>query len=345
MIKSSGGLTLRDVATEAKVSVKTVSRVLNDEPYVTEETREKVTAAVKKLNFRPNASARQLKLKASPSFLIGLLYDNPSAAYIGRLLIGTLDRCNDFGYRLAIECLPSKREHPQLTRRPDLLTRADLDGVILTPPLSDDLDLIMALEDAGHPIVRVVPFLEPERTPSVTMDDVTAAFDLTTHLIERGHRRIAHISGPDNHGSSAARLTGFRKAMQQAGLIIADGFEQPGNYTFRSGIEAAQELLPRLDRPTAIFVANDEMAAAVLFEAQKFGLAVPEDLSVVGFDDLPLARILEPNITTVRQPLEEMAHAAAGLLIRMKEGRATYQELRLTVSYKLHLRGSSGYAP
>ncbi|MEL6188364.1 MAG: LacI family DNA-binding transcriptional regulator, partial [Myxococcota bacterium] len=204
--------TLREVAHAARVSIKTVSRVLNEEPHVSEEKRRKVFEAVERLGFRPNVQARRLKQNLDRSYLIGLLYDNPTAHYVSKLLVGTLERCDEAGYRLVVECVPSEREGHEAKPSAAFLARDDLDGVILTPPLSDDLELVAALEARDQTIIRITPFLERERTPSVYMHDFEAARRVTEHLLDLGHRRIAHITGPANHGSSEERREGFLAA-------------------------------------------------------------------------------------------------------------------------------------
>ena len=349
--KGPMGLTLRDVAQEAQVSVKTVSRVLNNEPYVSKEKRDKVHQAIEKLGFRPNVQARRLKQNTDQSYLIGLLYDNPTAHYISRLLVGTLDRCDEAGYRLAVECLPSEREDKQQTRRPSFLHRDDLDGVILTPPLSDDLQLVEALERRGLAMIRITPFRERERTPYVYMDDLAAAREVTQHLLRLGHNRIAHIAGDPQHGSAKTRAQGYAAAMAAVGLSDNVVVHQ-GDYTFANGRVCAEALLHKRDRPTAIFAANDEMAIATIFAAQKYSLRVPEDLSVVGFDDLPFASLIEPPLTTIQQPLQAMAEAAAGLLISLQENqKRLFEELNTSTDYAVEvpfqfvLRGSTAPPP
>ena len=341
----TGRTTIYDVAKVAGVSAKTVARVINREKHVGKATKAKVEAVLAELNYQPNTVAKRLGLKDDRSFLIGLLYDNPSANYISRLLIGTLERCDDYGYRLAVESVTPERVDPEATRKPDLIDRADLDGIIVTAPISDDMPLIKRLEKAGHRIIRIAPFKEPNRTPRVYFDDIEAAYQITRHLIEFGHKRIAHIEGLARHGSASARMHGYVKAMEEAELDTPHHFMLRGDYTFASGMEHAKSLLSRDDRPTAIFAANDEMAAGVMYAAQGFGLSVPKDLSVAGFDDIPLSRIIEPNITTIRQPLEEMAQAAAELVITIQAGQKSPEDAETKVDFVLNCRGSTGPAP
>lgn len=340
--------TLRDVAQEARVSIKTVSRVLNDEPHVTEEKRRKVFQAVERLGFRPNVQARRLKQNLDRSYLIGLLYDNPTAHYVSRLLVGTLERCDESGYRLAVECVPSEREGLEAKPSAAFLARDDLDGVILTPPLSDDLELVAALEARDLTTIRITPFVERARTPSVFMEDFEAARRVTEHLIALGHRRIAHIMGSPRHGSSEERKRGFLAAMAASELEVPNTLVVTGDYTFAGGRTGAERLLSgEGPRPTAIFAANDEMAIATLFAAQTFNLRVPEDLSVAGFDDLPFASLIEPHLTTIRQPLHELAEAAAGLLIRLKETTDVSQPAMpsIEVPFEFVKRASTGAVP
>lgn len=340
-----GRTTIYDVAERAGVSAKTVARVINREKHVGEKTKEKVEAVLAEMNYQPNTVAKRLGLKDDRSFLIGLLYDNPSANYISRLLIGTLERCDDYGYRLAAESVTPERVDPEAMRKPDLIDRTDLDGIIVTAPISDDMPLIERLERAGHQIIRIAPFKEPSRTPRVYFDDTEAAYQITKHLIGLGHTRIAHIEGLARHGTASARLQGYVQAMEEAELETPHSFMLRGDYTFAAGMEHAKSLLSRDDRPTAIFAANDEMAAGVMYAAQGFGLSIPGDLSVAGFDDIPLSRIVEPNITTIRQPLEEMARAAAELVITIQAGQTSAQGAETKLDFALLSRASTGAVP
>ena len=340
-----GRTTIYDVAERAGVSAKTVARVINREKHVGKKTKEKVEAVLAEMNYHPNTVAKRLGLKDDRSFLIGLLYDNPSANYISRLLIGTLERCDDYGYRLAAESVTPERVDPEATRKPDLIDRTDLDGIIVTAPISDDMPLIERLERAGHQIIRIAPFKEPGRTPRVYFDDTEAAYQITKHLIRLGHTRIAHIEGLARHGTASARLQGYVQAMEEADLETPHSFMLRGDYTFAAGMEHAKSLLNRDDRPTAIFAANDEMAAGVMYAAQGFGLSIPGDLSVAGFDDIPLSRIIQPNITTIRQPLEEMARAAAELVITIQAGQTSAQGAETKLDFTLLSRASTGAVP
>ena len=340
-IKDEERLTLEDVARVAGVSKKTVSRVLNNERYVKSDTRDRVNEAVKALNFKPNIGGRLLRKAHKQSFLIALLHDNPDAHYLGRLLTQVLNTCDEKGYRLIVESMPSERLGVKRRSLPSFINRNDLDGVIVTPPLSDDLNLIERIEKAGHTVVRIAPFFERERTPYIFMDDHDASYKLTKNLYDLGHKHIAHIKGSESHGSSVAREAGFSLACSELGIKYT---VYEGDYTFVSAMASANEILTSNTLPSAIFAANDEMAAAVIFVVGRFGLTVPDDISVVGFDDIPLASIIEPGITTVRQPLGEMANEAVNLIIQRREQNedSTASVRSIQVDAPILIRASTG---
>jgi LacI family transcriptional regulator len=303
--------TIKDVSAIAGVSMKTVSRVLNKEKYVSEKTRLRVESAVAQLNFQPNLAARTLAGKRS--YQIALIYDNHSPHYIHQLQIGVWARCVEEGVRLLAQ--PCDVGSPNLPREvAGLIDQTQVDGVILSSPVTDAIGALEELERRGIPYVRISPGTEHERSASVTMDDVQAADDMTTHLVGLGHKRIGFIIGHANHTASDLRLFGYRRALDRAKLTFEPRYVRPGAFDFASGEAAADEMLGLAQPPTAIFASNDDMAAGVLTVAHRRGLAVPGELSVAGFDDTALASQLWPPLTTVRQPTREMAYAAANLL-------------------------------
>jgi LacI family transcriptional regulator len=304
--------TIHDVADRAGVSIKTVSRVLNKEPNVRPETRDRVLAAAEALHYRPSVSARSLA--GSRSYLIALFFDNPSPAYVGDVQRGAVARCREAGYHLVVEPLDSAAPNaPDLVRATMSTLRPD--GAILTPPVCDRPLILDALSELRAPYVRIAPDTEIERAPYVWMDDRMAAYEMTGHLLKLGHRDIGFIVGHPDHGASHLRLEGFTRAMQDQGCVVrADRIAQ-GHFSFQSGFDGANVLLAQKSRPTAIFASNDDMAMGVLAVAHRHGLAVPADLSVVGFDDTPAATTVAPRLTTVRQPIFAMAEVAADMLI------------------------------
>ncbi|MFM2043688.1 MAG: hypothetical protein RLY86_2264 [Pseudomonadota bacterium] len=331
-------VTISDVAAHAGVSIKTVSRVLNGEPNVRPDKRARVTAAVEALSYRPNASARSLA--AGRSFLIGMFYENPNIHYVGSLQHGALTRCSRLGYHLVVE--ECETASPEGARRVGELARATrLDGAILSPPVSDCPHILQALQAAGVPMVRIAPLTDTDSVPTVAIDDRQAAVDLTNHVIGLGHRRIAFIAGDPAHRASIDREAGFRAAMRAAGLPLADGMVQGADFSFTTGRTAAERLLTMAVRPTAIFAANDDMAAAVYATATRLGLSIPRDLSVVGFDDTPMASCLWPQLTTVAQPIAEIAENAVDLIARVKARTLQRADMHVRLGYRLVLRNST----
>jgi len=339
--RGRGATTIEDVARASGVSAMTVSRVINQGKNVRESTKEAVLEAIERLNYSPNTAARSLA--AGQATHIGLLYANPSAAYLAQFLVGALDAARENGCHLVIEVCDSEDEAEQreVARR---FAQADAEGVILPPPLSESAPILSELEDAGTPIVTVAMGRLHPNALNVRIDDFAAAKEMTEYLISLGHRRIGLIRGHPDQIASAERERGFLAAVKEAGLRKSEIAVVQGYFTFRSGLEAAEQLLGRSKPPTAIFASNDDMAAAVVSVAHRRGLDVPKDLSVVGFDDTSPATTVWPELTTIRQPVSAMAAAALNLLladlkIRRRVRSGSSQEVIL--DYELIIRESS----
>lgn len=305
-------VTVDDVAAYAGVSIKTVSRVLNHEPNISEKTRAKVVEAMQALDYRPNPAARRLASRRAD--IIALVYDNPSDNYIVNIQHGALEACQALDYSLLLT--PCNYRDANLAEQiiQGARQRA-LAGVILTPPVSDVPSLIAALDEAGVDYVRLAPADREHKGLSVNTEDRAAARDMTLHLIGLGHRRIGFVVCDPAHGAAYQRVFGYRDAMAQAGIEVDERLVEQGEHSFESGVACAERLLSREPRPTAIFAGNDDMAAGVLRVAQARGIKVPEELSICGYDDTPLSRQLWPALTTVRQPIQAMAHAAVEQLV------------------------------
>ena len=309
--------TIVDVAREANVSIKTVSRVFNDAPNVRGKTREHVLKVAAGLHYHPNVVAQGLVGRRS--YLIGLFYENPSPNYVVELQRGALDRLHGERYRLIV--LPVESAGAVADKIVPFVRSAALDGIVLTPPASDNPIILERLEEAGFPFVRIAPTTRPDLGPRDITDDVAAARAMTAYLIALGHRRIATIKGDPTHASSAARLQGFGEALAAAGLKAEPDCIAQGQFTFESGVEAGRRLLDRADPPTAIFAQNDDMAAGALMAAHDLGIAVPGALSIAGFDDSAIARIVWPRITTIHQPVFDMARSATDQLLAILDDR------------------------
>ncbi|HEX8486413.1 LacI family DNA-binding transcriptional regulator [Sphingomonas sp.] len=322
--------TIKDVSAAAGVSIKTVSRVLNNERYVGAQTRERVQAAVAALNFRPSMAARSLAGRRS--FQIALVCDNPSPHYLFEIQAGVRERCEPEGVRMIAQ--PYDRASPRLID--DILALVDttqVDGVILTPPITDRDDVRATLRQRGVRTVLVSPG-DVGATPSARIDNTRAAAVMTHHLLALGHRRIGFVAGHPDYAASAQRAAGHRIALAAAGIADDPALFAEGAYDFPSGARAGGVLLELPEPPTAIFAASDEMAAGVLTAAHARGLRLPDDLSVVGFGDDALAGYVWPPLTTIRQPTRDLGWQAADLLL-------TQVDERREIAFELVERGST----
>lgn len=302
--------TIRDVARHAGVSIKTVSRVLNDERYVREETRARVRAAVDALHFHPSLAARSLSGKRS--FQIALICDNPNPYYIHEMQRGIRSRAAQDGVRLIVQ--PYDRGGEDLLDDIGALVNAmRVDGLILTPPVTDRREVLDLLLERGLSLVRVQPGADRALTPATGIDNIGAAKAMTEYLIECGHRRIGFVRGPADFLVSAEREAGYRQALAAADIAFDPCLLGQGDFSPQSGMSAAQGLIDR--SASAIFAASDTMAAGVIAEGHRRGLRLPDDLSVAGFDDSALAASIWPPLATVRQPLYDLGWQAADLLL------------------------------
>lgn len=308
---------LEEVAKLAGVSPKTASRVLNNEAYVQTQTRERVLEAVKALGYQPNLSARSLA--SNRSFLIALLYDNASPSYTMEVQNGVLEACDANQYSMMMQPMDSASAK-FVERVEDLISLRRIDGLVLTPPIADHAKLLARLKQRNIPFSCVSP--RNQKGPGAAMDEVGAARDMVRFLFAKGHRRIAHIKGPSDHGGGAWRLEGYRQALDECGIKFSAPLVVEGNFLFDSGVAAARKLFRLKNRPTAIFAANDDMAAGVIWAAQEAKIAVPEALSICGFDDTPLAVQLWPPVTTVHQPCRDLGRIAClQLFERIRSGK------------------------
>ena len=334
-----GRVRIEDVAAHAGVSMKTVSRVLNNEPNVSDRTRKRVEVAVEALRYRPLPSARGLAGRRS--YLIAMLFDNPSSNYLMEIEMGVLDACQTQHYNLMLA--PLVYDAKDIVDKVEtLVMQSQLDGVVLTPPITDDAALLRRLEELGIPYSSVSA-KEQNRHLGVVVDEHGAVCAMMTHLASLGHRRIAHIKGHAAHGASDWRLAGYREGLRRAGLRYDAKLVVDGEFSYESGYAATNVLLDLEDRPTAIFAANDDMAAGAICAICERGLSVPGDISVCGFDDTPIAHQIYPALTTVRQPTREMGRLAASELL--KEVRELGSGGIVDVPYALEVRRSTGPVP
>lgn len=307
--------TINDIARLANVSKKTVSRVINDSPFVKEETRLKINEIIRELGFAPDPQARGLAFRRS--FLIGMIYDNPTPQYVVNLQQGILDAMRETSFELVIR--PCDRSSPSFLHDMRVFVeRQKLFGTILTPSVSEDDRLVHLLHELDCPYVRIASVLLDAAANMVVTHDFEGGAAAARHLADLGHTVIAHISGPTSFRSSHERRRGFAMGLDERHLRLAQAYDREGGYTFESGLLAAEQLLALTPRPTAIFAGNDEMAAGVYKAARNLSLEIPRDLSVVGFDDSPIAIRMYPLLTSVRLPIRDMGHMAAAKLIHRR---------------------------
>ena len=311
-----GKPTINDVARVAGVSKKTVSRVINKSPLLSEKTRKKVEGVIADLGFVPNMQARALALRRN--FVIAAIHDNPNAQFLVNVQQGILEGIGGSDFAMMVQ--PVDRKSP--TIEADIRAFLELHrpyGVVLLPPISERDSIAELCRDVGCRYVRMGSVKLDEAAHVVTSNDREAVRDAVTYLINGGHRRIALIEGPEGFTSPKERRAGFEEAMALGGLEVDERLVRPGSYTFESGVDAAKKLLALKERPTAIFACNDEMAIGAMISCRRSGLLIPSDMSIVGFDDTPLSSHVWPSLTTVHWPIKQMARTAAEKLIGPEE--------------------------
>lgn len=334
--------TINDVARLAEVSKKTVSRVINKSPKVSDRTREKVEKVVAELNYSPDPQARGLAFRKS--FLLGLVYDNPNPSYVAAIQEGVLGYCRDEGYELVVH--PCDRLSSKLLDDISrFIERLKLDGVVLLPPISENPEVIALLQESTCQYVRILSVQLDDPAHLVQSNDRIAVEKIANHLMDLGHREFGFIHGPKDSQSAKERYEGFINALATRDLTMDKKRVTWGDYTFDSGLACAEELLSSQPGPTAIFASNDEMALGVLVTAAKLGMKVPLDLSVVGFDDEPHASKLYPSLTTVNQHVHEMGQLAAEKLLALcRKDHDWASEVKTVVTPNLVVRESTAQA-
>lgn len=339
--------TINDVARLAGVSAKTVSRVVNREPNVRSATQAKVEKAIAALDYRPNQYARSLA--SHRSRLIGLVYDDPGAyessitGYVAPLQIGALQACRAANYELLIHPCRylSKDVVPELKA---LVQHVRPAGIILPAPLSNMPRIVQAIGSGGTPLVMLSPGLQDDRHYSVATNDREICAEMTRYLASLGHKAIGFIKGHPQHRAVGNRYLGYREGLKQSGIELSDALVVQGDNSTASGEQCATRLLTLRRRPTAVFAANDDMAAGVIRIAARLGIKVPEQLSVAGCDDISLARQIHPSLTTIRQPLAAMSEMAALRLID-SAGRGLPLRGFELIPASIQFRESTGPAP
>lgn len=339
--------TIFDVANAAGVSIKTVSRVVNNEPNVRPSTRERVEKAIAVLKYRPDRSARSLASRHS--HLIGLVYDDPAAyempsgGYFLDLQQGALKGCSSGLSELLIHPCDFRKKTVGAELR-TFIEQTRPAGIIVAAPLSNMSKIIRAIETTGAPYVRLSPGKKNGKHFSVSTNDREVSAEMTRYLAGLGHKRIAFIKGDPDHKAVAERFLGYQDGLKESGLEFSEALVAAGDNSFGSGEACAAKLLQGKKPPSAIFAANDDMAAGVLRVANRLKIDIPEQLSVAGFDDIALARQIEPALTTIHQPLVRMAERAALMLTKSNDGDLEGNGHEV-IAATIKIRESTGPAP
>jgi len=308
--------TINDVARLAGVSKITVSRVINQSPSVKKSTRQDIRAIMELINYQPDPQARGLAFRHS--FLVGLIYDNPNPQYVVNVQQGILDGLKGSDYELVVH--PCERNNPDFieeARR--FIERQKLRGVILTPSVSEDEYMARMLREIGCDYVRIASVKLDDDRHMLVSNDSHGGRLVARHLCEHGHKRIGLVMGKKGFRSSEERKKGFEEGLDEFGLRLQEKYIVQGEYTFESGIAAGHHLLALSPAPTAIFSANDEMAAGVMQAMRMKQLRAPDDISIVGFDDFQIASNVWPRLTTVHSPTADIGCLAAKHLLSMNK--------------------------
>lgn len=336
--------TIHDVAAHLGVSSMTVSRVVNGSGEVGPETRERVLSAIKELNYVPNVAARAARAGV---VRIGVLFSNPRSSNLGEFLMGAFSAATRLGCQLVIE--PTAAHASEIDAVRSVLA-AGAHAVILPPPLCDAMETLEVVWRAQLPTIGFATAEPRSHSSAVLIDDFEGAKAMTRHLIELGHRDIAFVLGNPTHSPSRCREEGFRAAMAEAGLVVPSQRLVQGMFTYRSGMEVGTALLDcdPAERPTAIFASNDDMAAGVVAVALSLGIKIPAELSVAGFDDTPMAESIWPPLTTIHQPIAEMAATAVTMahdIVKRSRGEGKPVVSHHRCEFALKARASTGAAP
>ncbi len=329
--------TIRDVAREAGVSIKTVSRVINGEPYVTEETRSRVQAAIRAVGYAPNISAK--RLAENKSFMICILMYPGFYQPASEMLTRIMDVGYEENYDILIE--PYFPTHARSKKKlVSLIYEHRIDGFVTTPPCDADEFVDDLLRTYKVPQVQVNPFTRTDSVPFIAGEDHEGAYAMTEYLLRLGHRRIAFFTGPRNMRASVDRLAGYRSALAAHGIDYDENLVRPSEWTFDGGYTLTKLMMSEANPPTAIFAGNDEPAFGVIYAAQEMGISVPGQLSVCGYNDLSFSKNIWPGLTTVHQPAEELLELATRMLIDLLKGKPPRPSH--VVASSLVIRGSTG---
>lgn len=326
--------TIQDVAKAAGVSVATVSRVINNSQAVAGETREAVMSAIKRLNYQPNLLGRNLRRTETKRLLV--LLPNIGNPFYARIVKGIEDVAHKNGYNVMLCNTDSDAEREKLYL--ELLRSRLADGVIFMAPVMGR----EGLTDIGRnfPVVQCCEYTEGALVSHVSIDNHAAAYKLTKHLISAGHKKIGLISCKSSVVSTLQRESGFKKALADSGIEFREDFIKYGDYSFNSGLRAANQFVSMKDGPTAIFAISDIMAIGALRAIRENNLRVPEDVAVAGFDNINFSSMCNPTLTTISQPKYDMGCISMELLLQQIRGELK-EPKAILLEYEMIIREST----
>ena len=331
--------TIRDVARRAGVSAITVSRVINKSGYVAEKTRAQVETAIAELKYVPNRLAKSLRHKQTDT--LALLVSDITNPFWTTVARGAEDVANEQGLNVIL-CNTDESETKQ-DNYLNLVLQKQVDGIVLVP-VNGQCDAIRWIQEQDVPVVVVDRRVTPTCADVVRCDSEGGAYELVHHLLDLGHRQIAMLNGPDNVSTAIDRAAGYRKALVEARLAFDPRLITYGEFTLQSGYEMAQRALNFTPRPTALFAANNFIAIGALRALHHEKLRVPEDIAVVGFDDLPSEIVVEPFLTVSSQPAYEMGRRATALLLDRIAGNVQEEWQDIVLPTELIIRHSTSRA-
>jgi len=313
-------VTIRDVAAAAGVSYQTVSRVLNDKPDVAEETRSRILQVIEELGYQPSAVARSLVFKRTRT--LGLITADFSDYFFTQVIVGAEAEARRLDYFFILGSTERNPEdEPEYLR---LLTEREVDGILFARPSTEgDSQHLLSLVRADVPLVTTNYYIPGEKLTVVDVDNVDGGMQATNHLIEAGHRQIGMITGPPSWRSVKDRTEGHQLALEKAGIVFSQSFVEHGDWSYESGYKAMKRLLAKAPPITALFVQNDRMAIGAMRALREMGQKIPDDMAIVGYDDIPPAAYCYPPLTTVHQPMVEVGQLGARLLIQIVENPDT----------------------
>jgi LacI family transcriptional regulator len=327
--------TIKDVAKQAGVSIATVSRAFNNENVVRQATRTRIIAIAHRLKYTPNAAARGLIMQRTEA--IGLLLPDLHGEFFSEIIRGADAAAQERQYHLIVSSSHNDRSEIEAALR---FMRGRVDGLVIMSPQVQS-DLLLTNLPKSLPVVLLNCRIDDTAVDTINVDGYHGARDMVSHLIDRGHRHIAIIKGGENNAEAQERLRGYRAALIHAGVRPESPFELSGDFTEASGYEAAQRLLSFRLRPTAVFASNDAMAIGAIGAFHERGVEIPDDISVCGFDDIPIARYIRPALTSVHVPIRELGSMSIELLLRrLQSERSRRKPSRVLVATSLALRTS-----